>query len=98
MQNLFSQCREPEIFSEQSVVMLSAVCLLVLTSFISCQDLPAPALVTSSCCTQVFLSSPGLLAEKQGPALGIYTLSSQTSEFYDFSHKTRCRSSPSVLF
>ena len=57
--------------------MLSAGGLLVLTSIISCQDLPAPALVTSSCCTQVFLSSPGLLAEKQGPALGIYTLSSQ---------------------
>lgn len=48
----------------------------MLASVTSGQDVSSPALV-ASCCTQVFLSSPALLADRQGPALGIYTLSSQ---------------------
>ena len=46
---------------------------LVLTALISGQEVSE----SSPCCPQVFLSSQDLLADKQAPALGIFTLASQ---------------------
>ena len=46
---------------------------LLLTNLISGQEISE----SSPCCPQVFLSSQDLLADKQAPALGIFTLASQ---------------------
>ena len=52
-----------------------AVAVLLSTKLISGQEVEGRE--SPSCCPQVFLSSSDLLADKQAPALGIFTLASQ---------------------
>ena len=53
--------------------MLLVAAVLLSSNLISGQEVTA----SSSCCPQVFLSSSDLLADKQAPALGIFTLANQ---------------------
>ena len=53
--------------------MLLVWAALLRSNFICGQEVSAG----TPCCPQVFLSSQDLLADKQAPALGIFTLASQ---------------------
>ena len=56
-----------------TMLLVVAALLSPVTNLISGQEVSEG----SSCCPQVFLSSSDLLAEKQAPALGIFTLANQ---------------------
>ena len=62
--------------------MMSTACvLLVILAAVSADDefsaVPAVASVQNTCCSQVFLSSAGIIVNNSQEALGIYTISSQ---------------------
>ena len=59
-------------------MMSSACVLLVILAAVSADDeFSAVASVQNTCCSQVFLSSAGIIVNNSQEALGIYTISSQ---------------------